>query len=49
MPAQKISSRLKAEFTLANLPIQHDERVVSQREEWYRMYRKGELTFKRIT
>lgn len=36
--------RERAEFTLKRLHLEHDERVVSQREEWYRMYRDGELT-----
>lgn len=36
--------RAKAEHTLRRLRLRHDERVIRQRREWYRMYQTGELT-----
>ncbi len=38
------SLREKAEFVLDRLHLRDDERVVRQRQEWYRMYRQGELS-----
>lgn len=38
------SHRSKAEHTLTRLHLGHDERVVGQRREWYRMYQDGEIT-----
>lgn len=35
--------REKAQWTLHNLPIQDDERILKTRGEWYRMYQEGEL------
>jgi hypothetical protein len=36
--------RERAERMLVRLHLGHDERVVRQRREWYRMYQEGELT-----
>jgi hypothetical protein len=36
--------RARAEHVLERLHLGHDERVVRQRREWYRMYQAGELT-----
>ncbi len=33
-----------AKFTLTRLHLDHDERVLRQRREWYRMYQEGEIT-----
>ena len=33
-----------AEYTIRRLHLVHDERVLRQRREWYRMYQCGELT-----
>ena len=33
-----------AEYTIKRLRLVHDERVMRQRREWYRMYQCGELT-----
>lgn len=38
------ADREKAEYTLTRLHLAHDERVVRQRREWYRMYQDGELS-----
>lgn len=38
------AERARAEHTLKRLHLDHDERVIRQRAEWYRMYREGELT-----
>lgn len=35
--------RARAEYTLKRLHLIHDERVMRQRREWYRMYQSGEL------
>jgi hypothetical protein len=35
--------RAKAEHTLDRLHLRHDERVIRQRREWYRMHKDGEL------
>ena len=35
--------RARAEYTLERLRLIHDERVIRQRDTWYRMYRRGEL------
>ena len=35
--------RARAEYTLKRLHLIHDERVMRQRHEWYRMYQFGEL------
>lgn len=40
-----VEHRDLAAFTLTRLHLGHDERVVRQRREWYRMYQDGELTF----
>ena len=34
----------RAEFILTRLHLGHDERVIRQRREWYRMYQDGELS-----
>lgn len=34
----------RAQFVLERLHLRHDERVLRQRQEWYRMYTDGELT-----
>lgn len=36
--------RERAQFVLDRLRLGHDERVVRQRREWYRMYQEGELS-----
>lgn len=36
--------RERAEFVLRRLHLGHDERVLRQRREWYRMYQSGEIT-----
>jgi len=36
--------RAKAEFVLKRLHLQHDERVLRQRREWYRCYQDGEIS-----
>ena len=36
--------RARAEYTLKRLHLTHDERIVRQRETWYRMYCCGKLT-----
>ena len=33
--------RTKAEYTLAKLPIQHDERIIRARRAWLEMYEQG--------
>ena len=33
-----------ADDTIDRLHLRHDERIQRQREQWYRMYRDGELT-----
>lgn len=38
------SHREKAAYTLKRLHLSHDERVMRQRREWYRMYQDGDLT-----
>ncbi len=38
------AKRQLAEDTLIRLHLRDDERVMRQREEWYRMYRENELT-----
>lgn len=38
------AERTRAEFTLKRLYLQNDERIMRQREEWYQMYLKGEIT-----
>ncbi len=38
------SLRPKAEYTLTRLHLRNDQRVIRQRQEWYRMYRDGEIT-----
>jgi hypothetical protein len=35
--------KAKANFTLERLHLRDDERVIRQREEWYRMRKQGEL------
>lgn len=37
------AERERAQFVLDRLHLGHDERVVRQRREWYRMYQEGEL------
>lgn len=39
-PAQ----RARAQFTIERLHLRDDERIIRQRQEWFRMYRTGELT-----
>lgn len=41
--------RERAEFVLCRLHLGHDERVVRQRGEWYRMYQEGELDLAGLT
>lgn len=41
IPAAK---RRKAEHTLKRLHLDHDERVVRQRRQWYRLYQEGSIT-----
>lgn len=36
--------RARAELMLTRLHLGHDERILRQRREWYRMYQEGELT-----
>jgi hypothetical protein len=36
--------RDRAQFMVDRLHLGHDERVVRQRREWYRMYQEGELS-----
>jgi hypothetical protein len=36
--------RAKARFTIERLHLKDDERVLRQREAWYRLYREGDLT-----
>ena len=36
--------RQKIEFTLKRLGLDDDERILRQREEWFRMYEQGEIT-----
>jgi hypothetical protein len=36
--------RARAALVLERLHLGHDERVLRQRREWYRMYQEGELT-----
>ena len=39
--------RERAQRVLTRLHLGHDERVVRQRREWYRMYQEGELDLDR--
>jgi hypothetical protein len=39
-----VEYRARAEYTLQRLHLRNDERVVRQRQEWYRMYRENEIT-----
>ena len=32
------------QFVLERLHLGHDERIMRQRQEWYRMYQDGQLT-----
>lgn len=36
--------RQKAEFTLQRLRLRDDERVIRQRQQWYQLYRDGDIT-----
>ncbi|WP_193759528.1 hypothetical protein [Aromatoleum aromaticum] len=36
--------RARAEYTLRNLPIRDDERLIRQRRAWYQLYEQGKLT-----
>ncbi len=36
--------RERAEYVLVRLHLQDDERIMRQRQEWYRMYQCGEIT-----
>jgi len=38
------NERKRAQFVLDRLHLGHDERIIRQRREWYRMYQEGELT-----
>ncbi len=42
-------NRQRAQFVLDRLHLGHDERVVRQRREWYRMYQESELTLVGLT
>ena len=44
-----VAWRARAERTLERLHLGHDERVVRQRREWYRMYQAGELTLEGLS
>lgn len=39
-------ARERVQFVLERLHLGHDERIVRQRREWYRMYEEGELTLR---
>lgn len=41
--------RARAQFVLDRLHLDHDERVVRQRREWFRMYQEGELDLVGLT
>lgn len=43
-PAVPAELRDRAEFVLVRLHLRDDERVMRQRQEWYRMYQSGELS-----
>lgn len=43
------NERERAQFVLDRLHLGHDERVVRQRREWYRMYQDGELDLAGLT
>ncbi len=43
------NERKRAQFVLDRLHLGHDERVVRQRREWYRMYQEGELDLVGLT
>jgi hypothetical protein len=43
-PSVPEHQRARVTFVLERLHLGHDERVVRQRREWYRMYQDGELT-----
>lgn len=36
--------RRRADYTLRNLPIRDDERLIRQRRAWYELYEQGKLT-----
>ncbi|MBI4818831.1 MAG: hypothetical protein HY791_21350 [Deltaproteobacteria bacterium] len=44
-----VEERARAQFVLDRLHLGHDERVVRQRREWYRMYEEGELDLGGLT
>ena len=44
-----VALRARAACMLDRLHLGHDERVVRQRREWYRMYQEGELTLDGLT
>jgi hypothetical protein len=41
--AVPLEERDRARFTLERLHLEHDERVLRQRRQWYEMYQRGEL------
>lgn len=43
------AERQRAQFVLDRLHLGHDERVIRQRREWYRMYQEGELNLEGLT
>jgi hypothetical protein len=44
-----VALRERATRMLDRMHLGHDERVVRQRREWYRMYQAGELTLDGLT
>ncbi len=44
-----LEMRERAQFVLERLHLGHDERVLRQRREWYRMYQEHELTLDGLT
>ena len=36
--------RKRADFTLTRLHLRDDERIIRQRQQWYRMYQEGKLS-----
>jgi hypothetical protein len=41
--------RSRAQAMLGRLHLGHDERIIRQRREWYRMYQDGELSLEGLT
>ncbi len=44
--AVPVNKRTQAEYTLERLHLRDDERVIRQREAWYRRYQENKLTLK---